>query len=143
MLCNLISEKESDERTWIRVGFDGVPYRIAEELIGNIWFEKRVLWRTPGRASSWGSEQWYGKNFLEILFWCLDHVFFLLISALYDINNILFERWVSWYFIILVAKSHGNSKSLNYFWFYFYLSGSWFFTWFHLIFCPKFCAVLM
>ena len=25
----------SDERTWVRVGFDGVPYRIVKELIEN------------------------------------------------------------------------------------------------------------
>ena len=36
MLCNLIPQTESDECTWIRVGFCGVPYRIAKELIDNI-----------------------------------------------------------------------------------------------------------
>ena len=35
VLCNLISQTESDERTWIRVGFDDVPYRIAKEQIDN------------------------------------------------------------------------------------------------------------
>ena len=33
VLCNLISQTVSDERKWVRVGFDGVPYRIAKELI--------------------------------------------------------------------------------------------------------------
>ena len=29
---------KSDESTWVRIGFDGVPYRIAKELIGNVHF---------------------------------------------------------------------------------------------------------
>ena len=35
MLCNLISQTVSDEHKWVRVGFGGVPYRIAKELIEN------------------------------------------------------------------------------------------------------------
>ena len=35
VLCNLILQTESDERTWIRVGFDEVPYRIAKQQIDN------------------------------------------------------------------------------------------------------------
>ena len=35
MFCNLISQTVSDERTWIRVVFDDVPYKIAKELIEN------------------------------------------------------------------------------------------------------------
>ena len=29
---------KSDERTWVRIGFDGVPYRIAKELIDKVYF---------------------------------------------------------------------------------------------------------
>ena len=35
VLCNLILQTLSDEHTWIRVGFNGVPYSIAKELIEN------------------------------------------------------------------------------------------------------------
>ena len=35
VLCNLILQTESDQRTWIRVGFDVATYRIAKELIDN------------------------------------------------------------------------------------------------------------
>ena len=29
---------KSDERTWVRIGFDGVPYRVAKELIDKVHF---------------------------------------------------------------------------------------------------------
>ena len=29
---------KSDERTWVRIGFHGVPYRIAKELIDKVYF---------------------------------------------------------------------------------------------------------
>ena len=35
VLCNLILQTESDKRTWIRVGFDGVLCRFTRDLIDN------------------------------------------------------------------------------------------------------------
>ena len=29
---------KADEKTWVRIGFDGVPYRIAKELIDKVYF---------------------------------------------------------------------------------------------------------
>ena len=37
VLRNLLSQtKVGDQRTWVRIDFDGVPYRITNEIITNI-----------------------------------------------------------------------------------------------------------
>ena len=38
VLFNLLQQVKSDERTRVRIGFDGVPYRIAKELIDKVHF---------------------------------------------------------------------------------------------------------
>ena len=38
VLFNLLQQVKSDERTWVRIGFDGVPYGIAKELIDKVYF---------------------------------------------------------------------------------------------------------
>ena len=38
VLFNLLQQVKSDERTWVRIAFDGVPYRIAKELIDKVYF---------------------------------------------------------------------------------------------------------
>ena len=38
VLFNLLQQVKSDERTWVRIGFDGIPYRIAKELICKVYF---------------------------------------------------------------------------------------------------------
>ena len=46
VLFNLLQQVKSDERAWVRIGFDGVPYQIAKELIDKVIFVtvvKRLL----------------------------------------------------------------------------------------------------
>ena len=33
-----MQQVKSDERIWVRIGFDGVPYQIAKELIDKVYF---------------------------------------------------------------------------------------------------------
>ena len=38
VLFNILQQVKSDERTSVKIGFDGVPYRIAKELIDTVHF---------------------------------------------------------------------------------------------------------